>query len=64
MKTLKIFHCNSYRAFPNYPSDYTYEIDSNGIIYVTKIKRYDQYETHEIAIYRNWDYLEIEDEEL
>jgi len=64
MKTLKVFYCDSYRSFPNFPHDHTYEMDHDGVLRVSKITRNEQYETHELAVYRNWDYLEIEDEDL
>jgi hypothetical protein len=62
MKTIKIFYCNSYSAFTNYPHDYTLEIDHDNILRVFKITLNDQYESHEIAVYRNWDYYIIEDD--
>ena len=63
MKTLVVHYCNSIDPYPNYPIDHTLEIDHDGIIHISRASRTEQYEMEEIAVYRNWDYYTIEDDE-
>lgn len=62
MKTLVVHHCNSIDKYPNYPIDYSLELDKDGILRILREYRDVQYETDEIAVYRSWDCYKIEDE--
>ena len=63
MKILVVYAANSVFKYPNLFNDFIYELDSNnGILRVSIVSREDQYEEHEHAVFRNWDYYLVEQE--
>ena len=60
MKTLILYHNESYQKYPEIYVSYTFEIDQKGLLKIFKISKLSG-EAKLIACYNNWDYFRIEE---
>lgn len=64
MKILTIHIKGSFFKYPGLFQDFFHEIDEKtGMLRINKQKLTEKYEEYETAVFRNWDYYEIEEEE-